>query len=483
MWRRVLLAKAMGLAWVCGGLGLGGCQDYNFQEVTSSVIQTDTIEDTEYVYRYVDILFVIDNSRSMAGEQKALALSFQNFTGVLNEKFGEGRYRIAVVTTGMQSPECGPCPPDDPARYSCMNETGESGRFQDRLGRNVGSDDVPEFEFVTDPNCRIITSDNVDCFYDAASEQGVVLVGVNGCGYERGLAPIRAALSPPLIDENAGWNRGFLRDEAVLAVVVVTDEEDCGEVGDVTEMMEGIRDKACYYAAKGVAPDGSLSDPFEGRPYELTPVHDYYDFLLGLKGDDLEQARRMVKFAAVVGMDAAGADATSIEYESAAAGADKLPACTTPGCSGRYCEAFPGTRYLELAELFGENGFYGTICQQDGDFSNIMEEIATFIACQDEFKLTEPILDPGLANILVNGEPVPRYFCSESSQTEIEVCAGLADDSCSAGVCIETWSYHPPSDPPDPDAPGGRITFAERYDPCKLIAEGEIHIEVVYAVR
>ena len=53
----------------------------------------------------------------------------------------------------------------------------------------------------------------------------------------------------------------------------------------------------------------------------------------------------------------------------------------------------------------------------------------------------------------------------------------------SGGTCVETWSYHPPSNPPDPQAPGGTITFADHYDPCELFGEGDqVHIELVYVL-
>ncbi|MBW2703131.1 MAG: hypothetical protein JRF33_20085, partial [Deltaproteobacteria bacterium] len=50
-----------------------------------------------------------------------------------------------------------------------------------------------------------------------------------------------------------------------------------------------------------------------------------------------------------------------------------------------------------------------------------------------------------------------------------------ADTSC---TCVETWSYHPPTGAPE--APGGTITFADHYDPCELVTEGEIRIELIY---
>ncbi len=328
-----------------------------------------------FVPNGLDVLFVIDNSRSMVGEQTALAQAFSTFTAVLDEKVGAGKWHMAVVTTGMESNGCGPCPPDNANFYSCTNETGETGRFQDRLGRNIGTVEAPEFDFIEDPSCKVISADRLECFYDPAEEAGVVFTGVNGCGYERGLAPIRAALSEPLL---ATWNGGFLREDARLAVVVISDEDDCGEVGDVTENIQGISGKVCYYAARGTGPDGSHADPQDGLPYQLTPVHEYHDFLVGLKGGH-EDA---VRFAAIVGVDdPADPAATRITFKSADATADVNPACSTPNCQSPsgYCDAYPGTRYIALAETFGldSGGFVDTICQMD--FSQTLTALATFL--------------------------------------------------------------------------------------------------------
>jgi hypothetical protein len=458
------------------------CQDYGFEELPSSVIREKRFTQTIAVASEVDILFVVDNSRSMVGEQKAIAESFASFTNRLDEKFGTGKYRIAVITTGMESDGCGPCPADQPNWYSCTNDTGENGRFQDRRGHNIGTIEEPEFDFIADPTCKVIETANLEsCFYHPIEERGVIFAGINGCGYERGLEPIRVALQEPLINT---WNGNFLRPNATLAVVVISDEEDCGAVGDVTENIQGVSGNACYYASKGQSPDGLFSDPVEGRPYQLTSVREYYDFLVELKGG----RKSLVKFAAIVGItDREDPTATTIEYQSNQPSAAIRPACVTPNCvsASGYCDAMPGTRYVALAELFGigENGFVDTICQEN--FSQTMGDLGTFVACPREFKLSEKILDPGLANILINSTAVPRYSCSGSSQNNVEECTGLGDTGCSAGSCVQTWRYIPPEDinPPDPAAPGGMISFADHYDPCRLIQEGEVNIELVYVTE
>lgn len=462
------------------------CQNYPFEEVPTSVIRTKH-KTYDAVVGNADILIIMDNSGSMVGEQTAIAQSFQVFKNGLDKKFGKGKYQIAVITTGMESVgmttnACQAC--NDQRRYSCINQTGESGRFQDRLGHNTGTVEDPQFVFESDPSCKIMDSSNIEhCFYDQAKDQGVIFTGVNGCGYERGLASMRSALSEPLITTyNTTATKKFLRDNAVLAVVVISDEEDCGEVGDVTEGINGIKDDVCYYAANGQGPDGAYSDPKEGRLYKLEPLLNYYDFLMDLKGG----RTGYVKFAAVTGMaDESDPSSTQITFTSDAPDADKVPSCSTPDCQSDfgYCDAYPGTRYIDLAKMFGDNGFVGTICTNN--FSDLLNRIVDFVGCPRYFNLSEKIVDPALANIFVNDVEIPRYSCSGSSNDNIEICAGPSDDTCTSGQCVKTWTYTSPDelDPPDPNAPGGKITFADHYNPCDLISEGVIHIDVVYAAQ
>ncbi|MBN2493692.1 MAG: VWA domain-containing protein [Deltaproteobacteria bacterium] len=480
--------------WSCLGcgllaLGLSGCQDYGFEELPSSVIREKRFNQTISVSSEVDILFVVDNSGSMVGEQQQLAQSFSDFADVLDEKFGQDKYHIAIVTTGVYSnPGCQEC--GGGRISSCINDTGETGRFQDRRGRIVDPNtNPPTFEFITDPSCKIIDSSaKKTCFYNEADQSGTVLVGVNGCGYEKGLEPVRLALSPSSENGHADTsNAGFLRDDATLAIVVVSDEDDCGKVGEVTEDIYGTGAHVCYYAAKGIGPANTYSHPQDpaSKPYTLTPVEEYYDFLMGLK----DNREGMVKFAAIVGIeDIDDLSTTTIEYTNPTDPSSDIEyACQTPGCTGDIsCYAYPGTRYIRLAQKFGigRNGFLDTLCQER--FSDTMEKLGTFVACPDHFNLTEKILDPGLANILINDEPVPRYSCT-TNQTgaEVQECRPN-DNTCPSGSnCVETWWFIPPEDldPPDPNAPGGVIRFAEHYDPCELIEVGEVHIELVYVTE
>ncbi len=484
-----------------------GCQDYGFEEVPWTVLSEGGEFIDVPVSHDADILFVVDNSGSMAGEQAQLGKSFEAFQKKLDENFGPGRYRIAVVTTGLESPGCPPCD-TLPAGRSCINETGENGRFQDRRGcifengacQSEPGGDAPVFDFVTDPSCRIVGSQNKSCFYDSATLRGTVMAGVEGCGYERGLAAAKYALSKNLLET---YNAGFLHEDAVLIVVIVSDEEDCGEVGDVDENTAASANM-CYYAAKGTGPRGENADPVTGKPYRLTPVSDYFEFFMALKG----HRPGMVKFAAIVGLgDPDRPQDTTIEYDEQPGSPGQFvirPACATPSpCASAagYCEARPGTRYVELYRLFAQaspsDALIDTICQND--FSKTLEKVATFTACPEYFMLRKQILDPALSAVYLNGALVPRYSCATAEA--IIPCGGPSDTAaCPAGVpCVETWSYCRPDTHPEKHTggavtceagaptcdlcPGGTIAFAAHYDPCLFVKEGWIHIHIVYAVR
>lgn len=129
----------------------------------------------------VDILFTIDDSCSMADEQAALAMNFNSFISYANQANVD--YRIAITTT------------DD---FSSTRQ----GRFVTNGG--------PAMLERSTPNVQQAFAQRVN-------------VGTNGSGAEMPLATTLKALTPPLI---TGTNSGFLRDDANLAIIIVTDAPD-----------------------------------------------------------------------------------------------------------------------------------------------------------------------------------------------------------------------------------------------------------------
>jgi hypothetical protein len=143
--------------------------------------QSDLLEETFTVSPTlaVDILFVVDNSGSMSDDQELLAANFASFFEV-GLASGSPSFQIGVTTTDVLSANA--------ARGRLVGDPAILGAGTSGLAQRF--------------------ADNVR-------------VGVNGAGLELGLEAMRLALEHP-------DNVGFLRRDAALSVVFVTDEEDAG---------------------------------------------------------------------------------------------------------------------------------------------------------------------------------------------------------------------------------------------------------------
>jgi hypothetical protein len=158
--------------------------------------------------RKMDLVFIIDDSGSMAEEQDNLALNFPMFADVLNDyRLGSGEdldYRAAITTTGITATAnitIEPPFPGFPPTTLSQPQTGADGKFRQACGMTR-----PWLER-TDPSMATT-------FACAAK------VGTGGPAFEM---PLRAA--ELAVQENV--NPGFLRDDALLGIVVITDEDDC----------------------------------------------------------------------------------------------------------------------------------------------------------------------------------------------------------------------------------------------------------------
>lgn len=125
----------------------------------------------------VDILFVVDDSCSMANKQQALATNLASF---INSTTGSNSdWRIGVTTTDMFTVK----------------------------GRLLAT--------ATNPAVLTPATPSVTSLFAAK-----VNVGTNGSGFEQAYAAMAAAVTEP---NRSGANAGFLRANAALAVVIVTD--------------------------------------------------------------------------------------------------------------------------------------------------------------------------------------------------------------------------------------------------------------------
>lgn len=155
----------------------------------------------------MDLIFVIDDSGSMEQEQSNLAANFPTFANLLNSytvNNGEPLdYRAAITTTGVsvsfsQSVNIPPLPP---ITLPPVPQIGRDGRFVQSCNMTR-----PWIER-SDPNMA-------STFACAAN------VGISGPGLEMQLRATELAIQP-------GTNPGFLREDALLGIIILTDEDDC----------------------------------------------------------------------------------------------------------------------------------------------------------------------------------------------------------------------------------------------------------------
>lgn len=187
----------------------------------------------------VDFLFVVDNSLSMLAEQQALASSFPGFMDVVESTLEARDFHIMVVDTDAASPGAelsalldsllgnGGSPGASNSSDPCASTLG-AGRRRGSEGADCG---LPASRSFLDGSQGDL-ADSFSC---------VAQVGVDGSPREAPAAALLASLSPEL-NAAGGCNDGFLRDDAVLVVTVIGDEDDTVSPGEPDAWFEALVD-------------------------------------------------------------------------------------------------------------------------------------------------------------------------------------------------------------------------------------------------
>ncbi len=149
----------------------------------------------------VDFLFVIDNSGSMSAQQTQLLASFPGFIQAITASLGEAAdsYHVGVVTSDAYEH-------NEPGCTGIGNLVTQTG--------GLGSSEQDCSPLLTPGNRFATEMDDLEMAFNCMAQ-----VGTDGSGIEQPVTATIAAL------EDAGaCNAGFLRDEAILVVVVITDD-------------------------------------------------------------------------------------------------------------------------------------------------------------------------------------------------------------------------------------------------------------------
>lgn len=263
------------------------------------------------------MLFVIDNSGTMGEEQLNLAQNFPVLIGKLeNLEMFTGvpmDVNIAVTTTdfgkggtdGDLNPWCAQwetLKPEYVAASGAHVNTACTTRLEQFTGVVAMDQTPPTFDEACTEVCTndaAVPSDsfihfdgNGDNIPNGTPSEALSCIGpqgIDGCGYESQLEAMLQSLNP-----GAPWNQDFLRDDAVLAIVMITDEADCS-VKDYTMIhdetfMEWDPEAEEYRASSAICwnagvtcsgpdVDGVYTDCQSTTNDKLQPTARYIDFL------------------------------------------------------------------------------------------------------------------------------------------------------------------------------------------------------------
>jgi hypothetical protein len=241
--------------------------------------ETDMPSDEEGGCEKIDFLFVIDSSGSMADKQANLIASFPGLVAAMMDNVPAEDWHVMVVDTDGQwgGTDCANacmslnvCP-DDPS-FPCDTPPPQLCDISTGAGQ-VG----PLGEAASNEDCalaggaRYIQASEPDLL-DAFS--CIAKVGVDGSDGERPMDAMVSAVGPEH-GEPGGCNEGFVRDDAILVITIITDEPDDFSVGDPADWADAV------IAAKGgvpesvvvlgLVPDGDLDMPLCGGEAVLAP--------------------------------------------------------------------------------------------------------------------------------------------------------------------------------------------------------------------
>ena len=315
----------------------------------------------------IDLLFMIDNSGSMVEEQASLGAQLPRLFTVLatGDVDGDGvqealpapSIHAGVITSDMGTggfvvPTCAePNFGDDGILHTRGNTA--------RAGCNPT---YPPFVDFTAGGNVAQASNDFAC---------VAVAGSGGCGFEQQLDAVLKALTPSTSEIRFATgtsghgdleNSGFLRPDSLLAIVLVTDEEDCS-----------VADPELFNPDSSIYP-GDLNLRCFQYPSAVLPTSRYVDGLIALRA-----ARPwMLTFAAITGIPArlSMGDPYAIDYDAILADPEMqeqidpaMPTRLTPSCNvpGRGV-AFAPRRIVTVARDLsarGATGIVQSICQED----------------------------------------------------------------------------------------------------------------------
>ncbi len=197
----------------------------------------------------VDFLFIVDNSLTMVLKQSNLRSSFPGFMRVVEENVEASDFHIMVVDTDAQNGN------DVATSADGCNQTLGAGKRLDSSGDECGVLGDARFLSPGQPELEQTFS----C---------IAKVGTFGLANEQPMDAMLQAISAQ--NGPGGCNEGFLREDAILVVTLITDSDDRASIGNPETW------RAALIARKGgdegaivvlgLVGDNNLDEPLPGGP-------------------------------------------------------------------------------------------------------------------------------------------------------------------------------------------------------------------------
>lgn len=175
------------------------------------------------INRDLDLVFLIDDSSSMAPLQTKMQMRLPDFMNVLKGlPAGLPNVHIGIVSSSLGAGAYANVP-------GCQigSAGDQGGRFihlPQCTGLHAGERFISSIVDANNQRVNNFDGDITDVF------QCMALLGQGGCGFEHQFAALQLALTKAYT--NDAENGGFLRDDAYLAVIMLTNEDDCSVPGN-----------------------------------------------------------------------------------------------------------------------------------------------------------------------------------------------------------------------------------------------------------
>jgi hypothetical protein len=407
-----------------------GCPDRPIAEQIP--VQNTVFEKRIPVSADLDILFVIDDSQSTHDKQALFAQNDKNFVDRLESFPTRPNLHIGVVTTSIDLGE------GAPGGAACHPASATDGRLQN-ASRDASLVCSPTSDrFLSD----IINPDGThQVNYRGTLDEALSCishVGETGCGFEAPLEAMRRAL-----DGSHHENDGFLRQGAFLAIVMLTDEDDCsadprlyaGSAGGPEDFRCTQAAYRCDHAISASAP-GTYAGCEVRRDTLLTDPDAYATFLAGLEGPP------GIAVALIAGDPTPAIETGALSFPGHTQALALEPSCRAT-ILGNAAIARPAIRLDEFRKRFGDHGLFSTVCQSD--YTQAVDDIGTLL-----FNAINPCLEGTLDERDIDDtKPGLQLDCSVTEVADaytpapvehvMRRCAMLDDDHADPGDGSACW--------------------------------------------